>query len=61
MLDQAVITDDTGAVILNLPQQDAVAMRVVARFAFQVAKPIQRDQGATPYPFAVLHQAPTGP
>jgi HK97 family phage major capsid protein len=61
MLDQAVITDDAGVVILNLPQQDAVAMRVVARFAFQVAKPIQRDQGANPYPFSVLHAAPAGP
>jgi HK97 family phage major capsid protein len=61
MLDQAVITDDTGAVVLNLPQQDSVAMRVVARFAYVVAKPIARDQPANPYPFSVLHAPPVVP
>jgi HK97 family phage major capsid protein len=55
LLDQAVISDDTGKVILNLAQQDAVAMRVVARYGFAVANPITRSGTTTPYPFAVLN------
>lgn len=54
LLDQAVITDDTGKVILNLAQQDAVAMRVVARFGFALANPITRSPQANPWPFATV-------
>lgn len=56
VLDQAVITDDQGAVILNLAQQDSVALRIVARLAFQVPNPINYDQPteADRYPFAVI-------
>jgi HK97 family phage major capsid protein len=54
MLDQAVITDDTGAVIINLPQQDSQAMRVTARFGYVVAQPKSHSPNATPYPFGVL-------
>lgn len=56
LLDQAPITDSTGAIILNLAQQDAVAMRVVARFAFQIANPInyENTNAATRHPFAAL-------
>jgi len=59
LLDQAVITDDTGAIVYNLPQQDMVAMRVTARFAYAVANPITRAGagGATQYPFAVMQDA----
>lgn len=57
LLDQAVITDDTGAVIFNLPQQDMLAMRVVARFAWAVAKPFVYGQAGTEYPFAVMQNA----
>jgi hypothetical protein len=39
LLDQAVITDDTGEVIYNLSQQDMLALRVTFRAAFGVAKP----------------------
>ena len=43
LLDQAVITDDTGAIVYNLPQQDMLALRVVARFGFAIAKPVSRN------------------
>jgi hypothetical protein len=54
ILDQAVITDATGTVVYNLPQQDMVALRVVFRFAWQVANTINYDQAteASRYPFA---------
>jgi HK97 family phage major capsid protein len=57
ILDQAVITDDAGVVIYNLPQQDMLAMRVVARYAFQVATPYVFGQAGTEYPFAVMQNA----
>jgi len=44
ILDQAVIQDNTGAIIYNLAQQDMVAMRVVFRAAFQVSNAINYDQ-----------------
>jgi len=58
ILDQAVISDDAGVVVYNLPQQDMVAMRVVARFGFQVANPIsyQAPTGTNRYPFSVMTQ-----
>lgn len=56
VLDQAVLTDDTGAVIINLPQQDSQALRVVMRVAFAAANPITPEQAndAQRFPFAVL-------
>jgi HK97 family phage major capsid protein len=59
MLDQAVITDNNGNIVFNLPQQDMVAMRVVCRYGFQVPNPLNRLQQveANRYPFAVLRDA----
>lgn len=59
LLDQAVITDDTGLVIYNLPQQDMVALRVVARYGFQIANAMtwENTNDATRYPWAVMQNA----
>jgi HK97 family phage major capsid protein len=59
ILDQSVISDDTGKVIINLAQQDAKAMRVVFRVGFQVYTPANRvGNAATKYPAGVLTAAP---
>lgn len=56
---EGVITDGSNAVVLNLMQQDAIAMRAVGRFAFAVANPVNRENGtdATRFPFAVVVNA----
>lgn len=56
---EGVISDDAGNVILNLMQQDSAALRLVARFGFQVANPISRraQVEAERFPFAVLRPA----
>ena len=54
ILDQAVITDNTGAIIYNLPQQDMTAIRLTFRVGWQVANIINYDQAteANRYPVA---------
>jgi hypothetical protein len=56
---EGVIQDDTGAIMYNLMQQDAVAARFVARFAFAVPNPENRIQptDASRYPASVLRDA----
>jgi hypothetical protein len=59
LLDQAVIQDNTGAIVYNLAQQDMVALRLVLRVGWQVANTINYDQPteASRYPAGVLHAA----
>lgn len=54
MLDQAVISDGDGKVILNLAQQDCVALRAVMRLGWALPKPVSPMAGRNYYPFAVL-------
>ncbi len=52
---EGVITDENGRVIINLMQQDMVAMRVVMRLGWAVPNPIHKlrpDRAG--YPFAVM-------
>lgn len=57
---EGVVTDETGAIMYNLMQQDMVALRVVMRIAWQVANPgtSLNSNSSTRSPFAVLR--PTG-
>lgn len=56
LITEGVITDNTGAIIYNLPQQDMVALRLVFRAGYAVANPINYQQGTegSRSPFAVL-------
>jgi hypothetical protein len=56
LITEGVITDNTGAIQYNLPQQDMVALRLVFRAGYAVSNPINYQQGteANRYPFAVL-------
>lgn len=56
LITEGVITDNSGNIVYNLPQQDMVALRLVFRVGWAVANPINYDQGteANRYPFAVL-------
>lgn len=53
---EGVITDNAGAIVYNLFQQDMVALRAVMRLGFALPNPINRQNqvAATRFPFAVL-------
>lgn len=62
MFTEGVISDDTGKVILNLMQQDSVAMRMTMRLAYATVNPVTiMNPGSAitaRWPFAAL--LPTG-
>ena len=65
MFDTGVITDNGSPPVIqyNLMQQDMVALRVTARFAWAIPNPVNRQQStkASRYPFFALQQkAATG-
>lgn len=53
---EGVVSDDDGVVILNLMQQDAIALRATMRVGYAVANPATRlnPTAGTRFPFAVL-------
>jgi len=62
LFDQGVITDNAGVIQYNLMQQDMVALRVTARFAFAMPNPVNRQNptAATRCAFGVLQQKTGG-
>lgn len=56
LFTEGVISDDSGNVVLNLMQQDSVALRAVMRVAWALANPITRLNGtaATRSPFGIM-------
>lgn len=59
LFTEGVISNDAGAIVLNLMQQDSVAMRVTMRLGWATANPVTRlnPTSSTRYPFAVLTSA----
>lgn len=55
-LDQAVIQDNTGAIVFNLPQMDMVAMRLKMRVGWQVSNGINYQQPVedSRYPASIM-------
>lgn len=58
VFNEGVISDNSGVVLLNLMQQDSIALRATFRVAFVVANPITRQKptfaDASRFPFAVV-------
>ena len=56
VITEGVITDADNNIIMNLPQQDSSALRVVFRVGWALPNPINlvNDDEATRYPFAML-------
>lgn len=63
MFTEGVVSDEAGNVVLNLMQQDSVALRAVMRVAYAVATPINASNAgnAARFPFGVLTPAVVTP
>ena len=61
LFTEGVISDASGNVVLNLMQQDSVALRAVMRVAWQVANPVTtlNSNDATRFPFGIVVPAAT--
>lgn len=62
VFDTGVISDDSGVVVLNLMQQDSVALRAVMRVAWAVADPVtptSSQSDANTFAFGALVSQPT--
>lgn len=61
LITEGVITDGDGAIVINLPQQDMVALRFVFRLGAAVSNPVTQLSAteSTRYPVAVLTPAAT--
>ena len=59
LLTESVISDASGKVLINLAQQDSVALRVVFRAGWALPNPVNRvnADSSTRYPFAILAPA----
>jgi HK97 family phage major capsid protein len=59
VLDQAVIQDNTGAIIYNLAQQDMTAVRLTFRVGWQVSNRVNNSNtnSSTRYPVGSLQRA----
>lgn len=62
MFDQGVISNAEGQVVLNLMQQDSVALRVTMRVAFATSNPVTRLNGNenTRFPFGAVQASTAG-
>ena len=61
ILDQATITNNEGRVVLNLAQQDCVALGAVMRLGWALPRPVNVVSGLNYFPFAVLTPGPLAP
>jgi HK97 family phage major capsid protein len=54
---EAVITDDSGQVLVNAFQDDQIIMRVHMRLGYVVGRPLSRRTGERMYPFSAVKAA----
>jgi HK97 family phage major capsid protein len=62
MFTEGVISDANGAIVLNLMQQDSVALRVTMRVAFATSNPVTalQSNSASRFPFGLIIPAGAG-